>query len=77
MFTEKTPKNTYKHMCELCDFKCNKKSDYDRHSVTLKHKMLTKCLLNVDQKTISYICICGKKYSYKQSLHVHKKSVYL
>jgi len=76
MFTEKTPKNAYKYICEYCDFKCNKKCDYTRHSNTLKHKMLTKCLLNVDQntpKTPCYICICGKKYSYKQSLYVHKK----
>ena len=73
MFTEKTPKNAFKYICDFCDFKCNKKCDYIRHSARLKHKMLTKCLLNVDSKTPSYSCICGKKYSYKQSLHVHKK----
>ena len=72
MFTEKTPKNAKIFLCEACDFKCSKQSDYMRHLMTLKHKMLT----NVDNKTpknATYVCNCGKLYKYRQSLHVHKK----
>ena len=72
MFTEKTPKNAKIFLCDACDFKCSKQSDYMRHLMTLKHKILT----NVDNKTpknATYVCDCGKLYKYRQSLHVHKK----
>ena len=32
-----TPKNATIFYCEKCDFKCNKKSDWDRHILTRKH----------------------------------------
>ena len=41
MLTEKTPKNAEKYICEDCDFKCSKQSDYNRHLSTAKHKILT------------------------------------
>ena len=31
-----------KFVCENCNFKCSKKSDYNRHLSTRKHKMMTK-----------------------------------
>ena len=39
MTYNKTPKNAKKNYCENCDFGCSKKSDYDRHTTTRKHKM--------------------------------------
>ena len=76
MMTKKTPKNAYKYICEKCDFKCCKLSDYNRHLTTLKHKMMT----NDDTKTPknaditkAYICECGKEYKYRQGLSTHKK----
>ena len=46
MLTNFTQKNSNKFECIFCDFKCCNKNDYNRHILTLKHKMLT----NVDIK---------------------------
>ena len=71
----KTPKNAILITCENCNFNCYKKSDYERHLMTNKHKRMT----NDDKKAQKsaknneYICECGKKYKYRQGLHKHKK----
>ena len=36
-----------KFNCELCDFKCNKKSDFERHLLTRKHKIQQKNAKNL------------------------------
>ena len=70
MFTNKMPENAKQYICKLCNFKCSKKSNYNTHLLTAKHKMMT----NDDNKTPkTYVCDCGKKYKYRQSLGVHKK----
>ena len=58
-----------KYLCEKCDFKSNNKKDFDRHLLTSKHK-------NDDNNLPKpqFICICGKKYSYRQGLYKHKKT---
>ena len=57
-------------ICELCDFKCSKKGDYNRHLLTAKHK---RCKM-VGQNTSNHIsCICGKQYKHRQSLYTHQK----
>ena len=30
-------------ICEICDYKCCYQSDWNRHMLTRKHKMLTLC----------------------------------
>lgn len=74
-------KNAQDFICEYCDFKCSKKCDFTRHCSTRKHKMFT----NFTQKLVTsayddvkdekrkYQCGCGKLFSYRQSLSVHKK----
>ena len=37
MITEKNPKNAEKYSCELCNFNCSKKCNYDKHLLTSKH----------------------------------------
>ena len=70
---EKMPKNAFKFICESCDFKCSKQSNYITHLSTRKHKMMT----NDDKKTpknaTAFMCSCGKSYKYRQGLSVHKK----
>ena len=69
--------NNKKFECDLCDLKCSKKSDFDRHLLTQKHKH--KQLLNPDTNGAKsagkiFLCYCGKEYKHRQSLSVHKKT---
>ena len=75
MATDKTPKNAEKYICEECDFKCSKHSDYDRHIMTAKHKMATtgNTLQHKWQQPTSCVCECGKAYMHRASLYKHKK----
>ena len=58
-----------KYICEECNFKSSKKSDYTRHLSTAKHLMTTKGL----QKNANAIwCECGKVYSCRQNLYRHR-----
>jgi len=70
MMTMMTPKTAEKFICEKCDFVCSKKSDYEKHILTRKHK-------NDDKKTPKNaeqnVCICGKSFKYRQGLFVHRK----
>ena len=57
-------------VCELCDFKCSKKGDYNRHLLTAKHK---RCKM-IGQNTSHLIsCVCGKQYKYDSGYYRHKK----
>jgi len=75
MATEKMPKNAEKYICEECDFKCNKKSNYNNHLMTAKHKMATNDATNGNnlQHIEGYICDCGRAYLHRASLYKHKK----
>ena len=51
--------------CERCVYTTNKKLDYEKHLLTLKHKKNTEKL---------YICInCNTEYNLRQSYHAHIK----
>ena len=72
-------KNAQKFNCNYCDFGCSKLSEWNRHVLTLKHQNVDKMLTNVDisalkNATPNYLfCDCGKKYSHRQSLNIHRK----
>ena len=74
-----TQKNPQKYECLICHFlTCNKK-DYDRHTSTQKHKILTSDLQKSPKNPNSLgnpnnnICECGNIYKHRQSLFNHKK----
>lgn len=73
---EHQDKNIYR--CELCAFECIKKSNYNRHLATLKHKKTELSIM--DNKSISkgasekFACLCGKEYKYINGLQKHKKT---
>ena len=77
MMTDLSPKIPYKFYCELCDYSTSNKKDYMKHKMTLKHKNNDKIMTNNDaisQKIPkSHICNCGKKYTYRQGLYLHKQ----
>ena len=68
--------------CGVCDYITSRSSQYARHILTRKHKNNEKMLTNVDtlsqkdlnnETTVRYKCVCGKYFSYRQSLSVHRK----
>jgi hypothetical protein len=69
---KKTPKNAKIFLCESCDFKCCKQSDYDRHLLTLKHQNRT-FSNEKTPKNANFVCECGKKYKVRNSLWYHKR----
>jgi|UniRef100_A0A6C0IRF6 hypothetical protein len=67
---KKSPKISYKFICEICDYKCSKNSEYKKHLSTAKHKNLT----NPNKKSpIIYHCSCGKIYKHRSTLSAHKR----
>ena len=83
MFTEKLLKVVHKYYCEKCDYGCSKKYSWEKHLSTLKHKTIEQKEQFIDPKVAEvaflnsqkkFVCICGKEYSYKQSIWVHRKS---
>ena len=73
MLTDFTQKNSSKFECIPCHFKCSNKNDYNRHISTHKHKMLTNVDTESVKNSIKFKCECGKEYSHRQSLSVHKQ----
>ena len=70
-----TPKNA-NFLCNFCDFKCCKKSDWSRHTTTLKHQYRKdgNGMENAETpKNAEYNCKCGKKYTTKSGLWKHFK----
>jgi hypothetical protein len=76
---KKTPKTPKLLECEFCDFKCSKKSDYNRHLLTLKHSNANKMLINANilepKNATPYSCnYCNKTFQHLSSLSRHKKT---
>jgi hypothetical protein len=65
--------------CAKCLFKCCKKSDWERHIITLKHKKNVNELPkdykpNLKSASSHLICDCGKMYKHRQGLWKHKQN---
>jgi hypothetical protein len=77
MVMPKMPKNAEKYVCEDCNFKCSKLSNYNTHLLTAKHKMITNGNPNTDDKSQknakAYVCDCGKSYNFSSGLSRHKQ----
>ena len=72
---KKMPKNADFFLCENCDFKCSKSSNYTKHIATDKHKRLIKTNKKCQKmpKMEKNECLCGKTYKHISSLYKHKK----
>ena len=75
----KSCKKVATYFCEKCDYKTVRSSSWEKHIKTIKHnddRMMTescKKLQKVAKKGKRFECECGKLYSYKQGLYVHRK----
>ena len=82
MDIEKIPKMPSKYICEICDFKCLKKSNYETHIMTPKHennmKRYKKYVNDIEkQKSMDdhFQCTtCNKIYKFNSGLWRHKKT---
>ena len=78
MDNKKCQKNAEIYICEKCDFKCSKKSNYKQHLATRKHLMnnldneknAVKSLTGEEER---FVCSCGKSFKYQSGLCKHKK----
>jgi hypothetical protein len=72
---EKSPKISKKFNCEKCDYKCCKQSEYNKHILTNKHKILHNPTINPTSEISEkiYACNCGKIYKHSSTLYTHKK----
>ena len=69
---EKSPKISAKFYCEKCNYKCCKQSEYNKHILTNKHKILQNPTLDIVGMK-KYECNCGKIYKHSSTLYTHKK----
>jgi hypothetical protein len=71
--------SAFEYICEICNYKCSKKSNYERHLLSLKHQKQQKTSKNeqiekIEQKNSVYCCEnCGKEYRDRTGLWRHKK----
>jgi hypothetical protein len=76
-----------KFNCECCNYKCSKKSDYEKHLATIKHKNTEQIkndtgMIKMDNEKVANLakvaklfnCECGKIYKFRQGLYKHQKN---
>jgi hypothetical protein len=71
----KVAKVATKFRCECCDYTCDKKSNFEKHLSTQKHKNLhntSDTAVIVSKSSDKFNCVCGKSYKHRQSLYTHQ-----
>ena len=75
--TEKTKKNENIFSCDFCHFNTCKKTDFNRHLLTIKHKSNTLATADNTKNEIIYTCdCCNKKFKDRSGLWRHKKKCF-
>jgi len=79
MEIKNSPKLAEKFVCECCDYKCSKESDFKKHLTTLKHKFGNKMEKNGNENVAEdYKClVCQKEYKTHSGLWKHAKNARL
>ncbi len=72
MLQNNSPNSLKKFICECCDYKCCKKSDFDKHLLSNKHK--SNETGNIKVAIVDMVCDnCNKLYKSRVGLWRHKK----
>ena len=72
----KSSKSSLNFVCKKCDYITSRKSQYERHLLTTKHKKndINEPIDDTEETNSSnYYCKCGKKYQYRQGLWKHRQ----
>jgi hypothetical protein len=65
---------TEKFICDLCDIKCSRNAEWERHILTRKHtNRQNGSIVKKKITTPNYVCECKKKYETHSGLWKHKK----
>jgi len=71
-------KSVPKFICEICDYKCSRSCDWNRHISTRKHKGKTiSRQFSVEKASTTpnkINCKCGKEFNCRQGLWKHRKN---
>ena len=70
---KKVPKSSAIFFCEKCNYTTSRKSQYNRHLMTAKHKFLINPNEKSSAASTEYTCECGRIYKHLSSLCAHKK----
>ena len=76
MATILVPNSSEKFRCEHCDYYTSRKSQFDRHLSTDKHKQQQKSTFvnkKVPKSSNAFTCDCGKEYKDRSGLWRHEK----
>ena len=75
MDTVLVQKGSAKYNCVKCNYTTERKSQYERHNLTSKHKRIHENTDNSSNKFKSYICDkCNNEYKFHSGLWKHKKT---
>ena len=73
METKIYAKSAEEYSCELCNTKCSKKNDWDRHLQTNKHLRNAGKKVETQKPAPDFTCKCGKPFKTKSGLWKHNK----
>jgi hypothetical protein len=68
-----TQKSSDYFICEYCNYSSSRKSQYQRHLETDKHRILQNPTSKKFHTEKLYMCSCGKSYAHSSTLYAHKK----
>jgi hypothetical protein len=73
------PKNANLFICDICDFKCSKESNFNKHVLTPKHQTRYKMVQNditpsLEENSRKFACKCGNIYKHYSGLWRHKNT---
>jgi hypothetical protein len=69
----KLEKNFPKYLCEICNFKCYQKCDWDRHTMRPKHiSNVSGNSKEIKKLEKTFLCICGKQFKTNSGLWKHQ-----
>lgn len=66
--------NIAKFSCELCDYHTSRKSQYERHLDTSKHKSMLNPATEKSETVKTFSCHCGKTYKHSSTMYAHRKT---